>query len=102
MAFADLPFPDYPRSALRKILAEGSKAPPQHLDEIVDIACHAAGSARRSMLEVLDRSSDPRIAITAIGMANSLVRADAERLEEALREGAAAAGLATFSGKVEA
>ena len=54
------------------------------------------------MLEVLDRSSDPRIAITAIGMANSLVRADAERLEEALREGAAAAGLATFSGKVEA
>lgn len=98
--FGDLPASDYPREKIRAtLLAAG--APPQHVDEVVDIACHASASARKTMLEVLDRASEYRVALIAIGIAVALVRTEAEWLEQGLKHAAAAAGLKTFEGRLQ-
>lgn len=67
--------------------------PDAAIDEIVDMACHAAESGRRSMLEAIDRSSDRRIAMTAIGIAGSLLARDLELLKEGLEFAAKQSGL---------
>ncbi len=100
--FSTIEFADYPRAAIRAhLLGLGGNIPPACVDEIVDIACFAADSARRQMMAVLDRSSDPRVATTAIGLAVSLAISDMERLQVGLAAFAKSAGLQTYSGKVE-
>ena len=97
MALGTIEFADYPRNELRAILrrnrdANASGMPDSAIEEIVDLACHAAASARQSMLDTLDRASDGRITRTALGLATSLVASDCKKFEEALRSYAEANG----------
>lgn len=102
--FATIKFAPHPRTELRKHLiarAAGSKMPDAAVDEIVDMACHAAESGRRAMLETIDRSSDSRIAMTAIGIAGSLLAHDLELLKEGLQFAATQTGLHFEVGTLE-
>ncbi|WP_454599095.1 hypothetical protein [Qipengyuania sp. SM2507] len=103
---SSMEFPEPPRRQLRAYLnetrlASGSTMPPSAVDEAVDIACHAVESARRTFFETLDRASDPRITTTALGIANSLLKADCERIEEGLRAYAEASGAAFHETRME-
>ena len=103
MPLADLKFADYPRRELRaglqaSVRDHGSAMPEYALDEIVDLACHAAAASRRAMLEVLDRASDSRMTPTAVGLAISLIASDCEAFEGALRHYAKSTG-AVFEAK---
>lgn len=98
LVFADIAFPPAPRpelrAKLRSLRAErASSMPDSAIEEIVDIACHAAETGRKAMLEVLDRSSDYRVSITAAGIAASILQADLKALIEGLEAGASATGL---------
>lgn len=104
--FATIEWPDYPRRELRAKLVDhareaNSPMPPAAIDEIVDLACHAAALARRAMLEAIDRTIDPRVATTAVGLASSLVRHDCGQLEEALKAYASQSGAKFYSSRVE-
>ncbi|WP_338445925.1 hypothetical protein V5F89_12320 [Pelagerythrobacter marensis] len=100
--FATLEFPDFPRADLRAhLLSCEGNIPASAVDEIVDIACHAAASARTSMLEVLDRASNPMISMTAFGLAASLALHDAERMREGLKAAAQREGVTFFEGQLE-
>ena len=92
MSFATIAFPDYPRAQLREAIRATSKVPPDKLDEVVDIACHAAHSARLKLLEVLDTASDERVTVTAAGPAFSLLEHDVKIMIEALRAYARVSG----------
>jgi hypothetical protein len=97
-SFAATKFAPYPRRELRAHIMQlrqrtGSNMPDAAVDEIVDIACHAAESGRRAMLETLDRASDPRIANTAIGLASSLLASDLNFHNQAVKEFAKQSGL---------
>ncbi len=96
--FAAMPFAPYPRVELRAHLvrmraANNSPMPDAAIEEIVDLACHAAETARLGLLEVVDRASDHRVSITAIGIATSLLAHDCELIKEALQHAAVANGL---------
>jgi len=80
-------WPEYPRAGIRATLLQNSMVPLQHVDEVVDLACHAAETARKSMLEVLERSSSPMVELTAVGLANSLVANNTQILLEGARRG---------------
>lgn len=100
--FATLEFADYPRADLRAhLLSLGGSIPASAVDEIVDIACHAADTARRSMVEVLDRASNPLISMTAFGLAASLAAHDAETMKSGLKATAQSTGLAFYDGPLE-
>lgn len=102
MKFGTIEFAAFPRAELRKLLASQVQTPPQYIDEVVDLAVHAADCGSRAMLEVLDRASHPGVSVTAIGMAASLLRSRLEMLEAGLKEGAKHAGLRTYEGSVKA
>lgn len=96
--FATMPFAPYPRRELRAHLvkmrsANSSPMPDAAIDEIVDLACHAAESGRRAMLEVVDRAADHRVSITAIGIAASLLAHDLRLMMDGLEQAARASGL---------
>ena len=96
--FAMMAFAPYPRAQLRAQLMQMraercSEMPLEAVDEIVDLACHAAESGRQAMLQVNDRASSWPVATTAIGPATSLLAHDLKLLTEGLRHAAAAAGL---------
>jgi len=106
MALSDYKFPDYPRRELRAALqasvrASGSPMPETAMDEIVDLAVHAAGSARRAMIETVERASDPRMVKTASGLAISLIASDCQMFENALRAYAKATGAVFNEHRVE-
>ena len=91
-------WPDYPRAALRAKLLElhaanGITPPDGAVDEIVDLACHAAASARTAMFTVLASASDPRSAISAIGPAASFLGHTIDVIRAAQKDFAEAAGL---------
>lgn len=95
--FATMAFPPYPRRELRAQIVglrqrTGSPMPDDAIDEIVDIACHAAEVGRRAMLEVIDRASDPRVSTTAVGIAGSLLAHDLRLLAEGLQHAAKVTG----------
>jgi hypothetical protein len=92
MSFAAIRFPEYPRAEIRAGIAAQSNAPDWAIDQIVDIACHAAASGRRTMLETVDRASDHRVAHTALGIAVSLLKSDADNLIKSLQKYAAETG----------
>jgi hypothetical protein len=96
--FATMGFAPYPKAQLRAQLLQmraerTPNMPLEAVEEIVDLACHAAETGRRAMLEVIDRASSWRIATTAIGPATSLLAHDLQLLTEGLQHAAAAAGL---------
>lgn len=96
--FAKMGFAPYPRGQLRAALmqmrAERYSAMPENaVDEIVDLACHAAESGRHAMLQVIDRASSFQVAVTAIGPAASLLAHDLKLLAEGLERAAAVTGL---------
>ena len=65
---------DADRRDLRAKLAATGKVPPQHLDEIVDIAAHAAESAFATLQRLaLDTHPDGRVGICAMGPALGLL-----------------------------
>lgn len=105
--FSALSFPPYPRAELRAHLvkmraANNSPMPDAAVDEIVDLACHAAESSRRTMLETIDRSSDPRVSLTAVGIASSLMAHDMKIFIEGLQEMAQQFGLHFESSRIVA
>ena len=100
MVFSTLQFPDYPRASVRAGLVAAG-VPAHHVDEVVDLACLAAANARASMLLVLDRASIPSVSTCAVGIAASLMKADADRLIEALQSYATDRGLQAREFKVK-
>jgi hypothetical protein len=96
--FATLSMPCYPRAEIRAQLvnmraANNSPMPDAAIDEIVDLACHAAQSGRQAMLQVIDRASDYRVSVTAVGIASSLMAHDMKLLIEGLQHAAQHVGL---------
>lgn len=95
--YETLAFQPYPRREIRAHLCgvrqrTGSSMPDAAIDEIVDIACHAAETGRRAMLAVIDRASDPRIATTAVGIAVSLLAHDLKLMTEGFQYAAQKVG----------
>lgn len=101
-SYATLSFLDYPRAELRAHLVKTSSCPPEHIDEVVDIACHAAASARLTLLETIDRAGSWRISTTAIGIAVSLLQHDMEMLRAGLIDTAKTFGIPVAEGTVNA
>lgn len=95
--YETLVFPTYPRQQIRAHLVDvrkrtGSAMPDAAIDEIVDLACHAAETGRRAMLAVIDRASDPRISTTAVGIAVSLLAHDLNLMTEGFLHAAQTVG----------
>ena len=66
--------PDTVRRQLRANLAASSMVPPNMLDEIVDLAIHAAEQGFATMQRIaLETSPDPRVGLTAFGPAMGLL-----------------------------
>ncbi len=106
MAFSDLKFPEHQRAQLRAHLegirvSTGSPMPPAAVDEIVDLACHAAAEARKAMFRVLDTASHRAVATTAVGIAASLLKADLEQIEAGIRSYAEERGSQIFETTVQ-
>lgn len=66
-------YPPKVRAALRRQLTGFGQVPDEYVDEIVDLAMHAVESARQTLVDTLERASDPRVTITAMGPAFSLL-----------------------------
>lgn len=84
-------FPDGLRAALRSEL--GTVIPAENLDEVADLAIHAAESAILTLTDVCKRGSEPRIALAAFGPAVSLVMTACKSEQERLKEFAGEQGL---------
>lgn len=89
-------FVDEPmRRALRKEV--GMTIPAAHVDEVVDIACHAAIEALNTMQRIsFDAPLDERVAISASTLAMSLVRHRVNELIELSEKVAREAGMSTY------
>ena len=99
-------FPPYPRAEIRAKIdevrkRENSPMPDAALDEIVDLALHAAATARQTMFDVLARASDPRISHTAIGVAGGLLASDLRHLQGALEDWARETGKPMYHERLE-
>jgi uncharacterized protein (DUF2342 family) len=69
------------RRALR--LQVAMTVPPSHVDEVVDVACHAAIEAIETMQRIaFETPRDQRVAITASTLAMSLIKHRMETLIE--------------------
>lgn len=85
---------DTTRRNLRAALASSETVPPQQLDEVVDIAIHAAESAIAVLIRVaLDTHPDARVGICACGPALSLLVAMAQTGIEGIKEYGQARGI---------
>lgn len=89
MVFSSLEFAEYPRAEIRALIdgfrqSTDSAMPATAVDEIVDIALHAAQSARSAMFRVLDSASQPAITVTAVGIATSLLKSDLEKIADGI------------------
>lgn len=96
--FATIDFAPHPRHQIRQHILgmrakNNSPMPDAAVEEIVDIALHAAESGRRAMLEVIDRASDTRVSISAISIAASLLGHDMKTLIGGLEDAAKKVGL---------
>ncbi len=105
MGFSKLQFAPYPRNELRQHIdrirvSSNSPMPAAAVDEVADLACHAAQTARDALMRVLDSASHPAIANTAIGIAASLLRSDMDRIEAGLREFSENTGAPFFCGTI--
>jgi hypothetical protein len=58
--------------------------PPQHVDEVVDLAIHAFDQAFSSMSAIVTRASSPGLAVAATGIALSLIAQEAQAKLEGL------------------
>lgn len=94
MKFASLEFPKPSRSEIRAILhaTKPEGMPDSAVNEITDIALHAAEQARTKLLEVIDTASSPGISTPAFSIAVSLLAADCEGLKAAIHEIGQASG----------
>ena len=86
----DTLFPQYPSTRIKAEIraAQGHSIPREAVDEIVDIACHAAVQARRTLLQVLSYPNDLRVTKTATGIALSLLNQDLTVMLEAVKAAA--------------
>ena len=86
----DTLFPQYPAAKIKAGIraAQGSQSPSAAIDEIVDIAIHAAVQSRRTLLQVLNYPNDPRVTKTATGIALSLLVQDLTVMLEAVKAAA--------------
>lgn len=82
------------RLGLRNQLLAGG-VPPQHVDEITDVAVHAANTARDALLNVLRRCSSQEIWITAIGPAIGVNKTFLDIMEDNVKRFAADGGMRT-------
>lgn len=104
--FSTIDFGDFPRADLRLAMVRtfaqaGKSLPPGAADEVVDLACHAADSGMRSLLEVVDRGSSFGVQNTAIGLAASLLQSRADHLIAALKAMAKQDGAQIFEGNLQ-
>lgn len=91
MAFSTLEFASYPRAEIRQHVdkirvSSNSPMPATAVDEIADLACHAAATGRSALMRVLDGASHAGVSGTALGIAASLLKSDMERIQSALQQ----------------
>lgn len=86
--------PEAQRRELRLALLGSGHFPAEHIDEIVDIAVHAAETAIAALQRIcFDTSPDPRIGVAALGPALSLLGLMVESGIEGVRSYGAEHGL---------
>lgn len=80
--------------ALRRSLREAAitVVPASHVDEVVDLACHAAEEALATLSRLTFGIDAGPVGISAAGIAVSLIRYRAGELEEVFRNASAAVG----------
>ena len=101
MDLTKISFPEPPRSKLRAHLqAPLCEAGQPNIDEIVDIAIHAAVQARQTLLQVLQYPSNPSVTATATGIAASLVAVDMAYIEAFIRAFGARNGKPVYEGTI--
>lgn len=87
------------RRALRNTV--GLTIPAAHVDEVVDVACHAATEALDALQRIsFEAPSDQRIAISASTLAMSLLRHRVAELIEVSEKVAQQSGMSTLHTKV--
>ena len=90
--------PSHVRADLRASLAAAGHIPAAHLDEIVDLAIHAAQTGFATMQRIaLNTSPDARVGITVLGPALGLLAGLVEAGMSALRKVAEAEGMTSVS-----
>lgn len=97
--FRDMHPAPWPRAELRAALAK--TIPAARIDEVIDLACHAAESARHQLFAVADRAVNPAVKMAALTLATSLIAAEAERMQKAFRAVGEECGMTLFEGTVE-
>jgi len=73
------------RAALRRTLLDNG-VPPAHVDEVVDLSLHAADRAAATLLDVISRAGDARVATCALGVASSVLRGKLDTLDTAQQQ----------------
>lgn len=94
-----------PRAELRATLLaahrkNGVEMPEGALDEVVDMACHAAAEARSAFLRVLG-SSRMAVGLTALGPAAALLQHDLDLLQSATTDVGQKVGARTVTATLE-
>lgn len=97
--FHDMQPAPWPRTELRTALV--AVIPADKVDEVIDLACHAADSARHQLFAVSDRAVEGSVKMAALTLATSLIITEAERLQQVYRAVGEQCGMTTFEGTVD-
>lgn len=90
--------PEEVRRQLRQALASSTHMPADKIDEVADLACHAAEAGFAAMQRIaLETSPDKRIGITALGPALGLLAGLVEAGTLALRKVGLQNGMASVN-----
>lgn len=89
MKFGTFPLATPPRTEVRAMLVQYKAVPADYLDEVTDLAIHAAERGARALLETIDHSGSLLVKLTAVGIATAILRNQLEVLDEGLVSAAA-------------
>lgn len=87
------------RREVRAAAADGG-VPPQHVDEVTDLALHAMERAFEVVGEVVMRASTPQASVCALGIALSLIAQEAQGKAERLVRDAPLLGMTASTATV--
>jgi len=88
------------REVIRRQMRADTEIPPELIDEAVDLAFHAGDSAMKAMETVCFSGSDPRLAITIVSLAVSLLEVRLDQVGQAAKALARDSGLEVIEGKI--